>query len=77
MTTSNGESNAYGLTTPDSWWNTTLEEVCSGDGGRIQTGPFEAPITGTIWAQTDRHTCRNAKTDWRQHDFDVRHRSNF
>ena len=44
MTTSNGEPNAYGLTTPDSWWNTTLEEVCSGDGGRIQTGPFGSQL---------------------------------
>ena len=44
MTSSNGEANAYGLTTPDSWWNTTLEEVCSGDGGRIQTGPFGSQL---------------------------------
>lgn len=44
MTSSNGKANAYGLTTPDSWWSTTLEEVCSGDGGRIQTGPFGSQL---------------------------------
>jgi type I restriction enzyme S subunit len=44
VTTRSTNVNGYGLRTPAGWWECTLKDVCNGNGGAIQTGPFGSQL---------------------------------
>jgi type I restriction enzyme, S subunit len=44
--------NGYGLRTPAGWWECTLKDVCNGNGGVIQTGPFGSQLHAHDYKET-------------------------
>ena len=44
--------NGYGLRTPSGWWECTLKDVCNGNGGVIQTGPFGSQLHAHDYKET-------------------------
>ena len=52
MTTRSTTVNGYGLRTPAGWWECTLKDVCNGNGGVIQTGPFGSQLHAHDYKET-------------------------